>query len=106
MEMLLKTILNKCQKFKSFVYQNARFHESGVNTYIYIDVKPRKNGHPICSGCGRIAPGYDSLPKMWKFEFIPIWGIPVFFLYQMRRVDCTSCGVKVSGSLGPMGKTT
>jgi len=28
-------------------------------------------------------------------EVVPLWGIPVFFSYAMRRVDCLSCGVRV-----------
>jgi transposase len=30
-----------------------------------------------------------------RFEFIPLWGVLVFFLYQMRRVSCSQCGVVV-----------
>ena len=26
---------------------------------------------------------------------MPLWGIAVFFLYMMRRVDCATCGVRV-----------
>jgi hypothetical protein len=48
----------------------------------------------ICSGCHRPAPGYDNLPER-RFEFIPFWGLLVFFLYSMRRVQCRSCGVVV-----------
>ena len=94
--MLIKTILNDCHKFKSFVYQDARFSRNDDgSTCIHIPILPRKNGHLICSGCGRYASGYDSPLGVRKFEFIPFWGYPVFFLYQMRRVDCPSCGVKV-----------
>ena len=32
---------------------------------------------------------------MRHFEFVPLWGILVFFVYAMRRVDCDRCGVKV-----------
>ena len=30
-----------------------------------------------------------------RFEFIPLWGIAVYFVYAMRRVDCAQCGVTV-----------
>jgi transposase len=92
--MLIKTILNKCHKFKSFVYGNARFAENEGKTVIEIDVKPRKNSKTICSGCQKPARGYDSLEER-KFEFIPIWGFLVFFVYTMRRVQCPRCGVRV-----------
>ena len=42
----------------------------------------------------RLRPGYDRLPAR-RFEFVPLWGIAVFFVYAMRRVDCPGCGVKV-----------
>ena len=27
-----------------------------------------------------------------RFEFVPLWGLRVFFWYMMRRVDCAVCG--------------
>jgi len=30
-----------------------------------------------------------------RFEFVPLWGLRVFFLYMMRRVACPTCGVTV-----------
>ena len=30
-----------------------------------------------------------------RFEFVPLWGIAVYFVYAMRRVECPTCGVKV-----------
>ena len=39
-------------------------------------------------------PGYDRLPER-RFEFVPLWGIAVCFVYALRRVDCPSCGVTV-----------
>ena len=48
----------------------------------------------MCSVCGMSGPGYDTLPVR-RFEFVPLWGIAVFFLYAMRRVQCPGCGIKV-----------
>jgi transposase len=48
----------------------------------------------VCSGCGKRRPGYDQLPER-RFEFVPFWGIRVFFLYAMRRVNCSLCGIRV-----------
>ncbi len=83
--MQLKTILNHVERHKSFVYQEARFVEG--KTAIEIPIEPRANGRAICSGCGRRRPGYDRLPAR-RFEYVPLWQIPVFFVYAMRRVDC------------------
>ena len=52
------------------------------------------SSRPFCSGCGRRARPYDRLEER-RFEFVPIWGIVVFWAYRMRRVDCKRCGVTV-----------
>jgi transposase len=103
--MQLKTILNRVQKFKSFVYGNIVWLDSGEDPELLIEVVPRANGKPICSGCGRPGPGYDTLP-LRLFEFVPLWGIAVFFSYAMRRVDCPRCGVTVEAVPWADGKHT
>jgi len=92
--MQVKTILNQCHKFKSFVYDQVRFVDWNGEKHIEIDVLPRRNSKVICSCCERPAPLYDRLNKR-RFEFVPLWGYRVFLVYLMRRVDCTACGVKV-----------
>ena len=92
--MLLKTILNKVHKLKSFVYQDVKIGCYQGAEVLNVTVVPRKNGHALCSGCQRPAPGYDHLTER-RFEFVPFWGIRVFLLYRMRRVQCRTCGVKV-----------
>jgi transposase len=92
--MLLKTILNRIEHYKSFVYGKVRMLEEDGALAIEVEVECRANGRPICSGCGHPAPGYDRLAKR-RFEYVPLWGIAVFFCYAMRRVDCPQCGVKV-----------
>jgi transposase len=92
--MLLKTILNRVGPFKSFVYGKARWVEGAARPTIEVEIEARKNGRPICSGCGKAGPGYDRLlPR--RFEFVPLWGIAVLWVYTMRRVDCPTCGVTV-----------
>jgi transposase len=90
--MELVTILNHCHHFRGFVYQSTRFVRD-ENT-MEIAVRPRQGSAAVCSGCHQPAPGYDHLPER-RFEFIPFWGILVFFLYCMRRVNCPNCGVVV-----------
>ena len=90
--MLLKTILNNVERHKSFVYKTARWTAS--KSQIEILIEPRANGCAICSGCGLRVSSYDRLPER-RFEYVPLWQIPVYFVYAMRRVDCPRCGVKV-----------
>jgi transposase len=87
--MELITILNRCHRFRGFVYQQARF--SVDKKSIEVAVRPRKGSAALCSRCHLPAPGYDQLSER-RFEFIPLWGFFVFLLYTMRRVDCRRCG--------------
>jgi Transposase and inactivated derivatives len=103
--MQLKTILNRVQKFKSFVYGETRWAEINGETVLMVEIVPRSNSRPICSGCERAGPGYDTLEAR-EFEFVPLWGIAVFLVYVMRRVDCADCGVRVESIPWAEGKHT
>jgi len=92
--MQIKTILNRVQKFKSFVYGAVCWVEGASVPTLEVEIHPRLNSRPVCSGCGRKRPGYDRLPERC-FEFIPMWGNKVFFRYTPRRVECPTCGVRV-----------
>jgi transposase len=87
--MELITILNRCHRFRGFVYQQAHF--SADKKSIEVAVRPRKGSAAVCSRCHLPAPGYDQLAER-RFEFIPLWGFLVFLLYTMRRVNCRRCG--------------
>ena len=82
---MLARLLNACHHFPGFVYAAVRLLEA--TSIIEVDVRPRRGSKPHCSGCGRVAPGYDLLSTR-RFEFIPIWGYRVMLLYAMRRVQC------------------
>lgn len=92
--MQLKTILNHVEPYKSFVYGKAVLIEDKERFRLEVSLRPRKGSRPICSGCRRPGPGYDRLPER-RFEFVPLWQIPLFFVYAMRRVACPRCGVTV-----------
>lgn len=92
--MLVKTILNRIEKQRGFVYWAVRLQQAGGALELEVDILPRANSRPTCSGCKRRGPGYDTLPPR-RFEYVPLWGILVFFVYAMRRVDCPTCGVRV-----------
>ncbi|MFV0372267.1 MAG: ISL3 family transposase [Azonexus sp.] len=92
--MQLKTILNSVEKQSGFVYGEAKFVDVKGTKQLHVNLKPHARSRPVCSQCGCKGPVYDTL-KQRAFEFVPMWGIPVFFLYRMRRVKCGRCGVKV-----------
>jgi transposase len=104
--MQLKTILNRVQKFKSFVYGDIVWLDSETNNLaILVQILARAKSKPICSGCGKPGPGYDTLPPR-MFEFVPLWNIAVFLTYALRRVNCVRCGVKVERVPWADGKNT
>ncbi len=59
-----------------------------------MQVRPRARARAVCGKCGQRRPGYDTLEER-RFAFVPLWGMAVFLLYTMRRVECRRCGVTV-----------
>jgi transposase len=64
-----------------------------------VNLRPRAHTRPVCSGCKRARPGYDTLPAR-NFEFVPLWGIAVC------PANCKRCGVKVEAVPWATGKHT
>ena len=92
------------EPFKSFVYGKVRWVDEAARPTLEAEIHPRKNGRPICSGCGQPGPGYDRLPVR-RFQFVPLWGIAMYFVYARRRVDCPTCGVTVEHLPWARGKS-
>ena len=101
--MQLKVILNRVQPHKGFVYEGFEF-TGGKKPALKVTLRPDKRASPACSGCQQPGPGYDTLEPR-HFEFVPLWGICVFFIYAMRRVDCRRCGVTVEAVPWAEGKS-
>jgi len=101
--MLIKTLLNKVERFKSFIYGSSRLMTVDGFEALIIDIKPRKNSKPECPECGRSGKTYDTQPAR-LFEYVPIWAFRVFFRYAPRRVLCPACGVKVEAMPWGYGK--
>jgi transposase len=92
--MQIKTILNRIQKHRGFVYGRVQLEEQTSGLALTVAIAPHRRNRPRCAGCGQAAPVYDRLAPR-RFEFVPLWGLRVFFLYAMRRVACARCGVTV-----------
>ena len=101
--MLVQSILNHVQKFKSFVYGEVRLIRDSPQPILEVQVNERANSWALCSVCRQPASGYDRL-GVRRFEFIPVWGIKAFLLYAPRRVNCATCGVKVEHMPWALGK--
>lgn len=89
--MQLKTILNRLQRYPGFSYGRVTLVDGGA---IEVNVVADGRCRPRCSGCRVPCPGYDRR-GVRRFQFVPLWGLAVFFVYAPRRVDCSTCGVKV-----------
>lgn len=88
--MLIKTLLNRVQPVKGFVYDKVQLVPDPTQPdAIRLDVtmRPRRRSRGVCSGCGRRGPTYDTLAAR-SFNFVPLWGIAVLLIYAMRRIDC------------------
>ena len=92
--MLLKTILNSIEKFKSFVYGKSYIEGKGEHQQIIIEINPRKNSKGLCPACQKPSPGYDRQP-LRRFQHVPLWNIPVYFEYAPRRIYCKRHGIHV-----------
>lgn len=91
--MQVKTLLNRVEKYKGFVCEKVSLVD-GRDPRLLVCLRARRRSRPMCSGCERRGAHYDTL-KGREFQFVPLWGIAVVFLYAMRRVNCDRCGVKV-----------
>jgi transposase len=102
MHLALKTLLNRVERLRGFVYKSSRLI-AGKVPRIEIKLRARANSKGMCSHCQKPAPGYDRLPER-KFEFVPLWGIKTFLLYAPRRVKCHEHGVCVEHLSWALGK--
>jgi len=104
MQLQLQTILNFVHPIKRFVYTDVRFVKD-TGDRIEARVVPRKNSRARCCRCDRSGATYDHQLER-RFDFVPLWGLPVFLLYVPRRVDCRDCGVHVEAMPWAMGKSS
>jgi len=105
--MLIKTILKFVTDYKSFRFGQVSFQQKNTSDpHIVAVLHPRKNGKILCSECGCSCPIYDTARTARRFEFVPLWNIPIFFLYKMRRVTCLEHGIVVEQVPWSDGKHT
>lgn len=96
--------MNRIQRFAGFVYRDIRFAADHPDAPIEVRIEPHASIPARCSSCRKPCPGYDSLPER-RWRFVPLWAIPVFFLYVPRRVECSEHGVVVEHIPWSSGKS-
>jgi transposase len=96
--------LNLVQRFVGFVYQEVRMDcVPGKAPSIVITIEPHAGIPRRCSLCQKPAPGYDRL-RQRHWLFVPLWGIPTYFCYAPRRVECAEHGVIIEHIPWSVGK--
>jgi transposase len=89
-----KSILNKVQPVKGFVYESVRY-SSAVPDAIEAEMVPRQGFQARCSGCGRFCPCYNHANRRRLWLTPPLFKFTLVLMYTMRRVACATCGVVV-----------
>lgn len=98
--MLVESIIRKTLGLKRHCVKKVTEENGGVMVYLI----PDKRCKIVCSSCGRQGPGYDTLKERhWKH--VPLWGIPVTLVYSPRRVECSTCGIRVEEIPWTQGKS-
>jgi transposase len=101
--MLIKTLLNKVEKYKSFVYGKVHWETISGEEALVVEIRPRANADPECPKCRRRFGVYDTQPAR-LYEYVPLWGFKVFFHYSPRRADCPDHGALVEHAPWAQGK--
>jgi transposase len=92
--MHVESILRRLQPQPGFVYEQITWAGTRSHPALHVHVRARRGTRGVCSRCYQKRPGYDVLGSR-LFTFVPLWGISIYFVYAMRRVDCPRCGVTV-----------
>ena len=77
-----------------FVYRDVRLLGDEQPETIEVHVAAHASIRGRCSQCQQPAPGYDRLAER-RWQHVPLWGIPVWFVYAPRRIECAEHGVVV-----------
>lgn len=112
MHLALKTLLNRVEPLKGFVYESSRISTPAGGrrgsllvraARIEICLRAHQSTLGKCSQCLLPAPGYDRLAERC-FQFVPLWGMATWFVYAPRRLQCVRCGIHVEYLPWALGK--
>ena len=101
--MQVESIVNRIENYKGFVYEQVRWSSRAGRPCLQVEVRARRGSRGWCSGCGEPGATYDHARARW-YEYVPLWGFAVFWVYARRRVNCPRCGVKVEAVPWAIGK--
>lgn len=87
--MRITTLLRSLLGLEATRVLDVSFDESGL----VVDVAPAWR-RPRCSQCEKSCPGYDRDPDR-RWRHLDVAGMLLHLRYDIRRVKCPTCGVKV-----------
>jgi transposase len=93
-QLTVKRLLNLVQHFVGFVYRSVRLVQAGRAAKIEVHVEPHAQSRARCGYCQKPCPGYDHLQQR-RWGSVPLWAIPVEYVYTPRRVECPEHGIVV-----------
>ena len=100
-----KTILNRVTQFKSFVFEKVTWLEDATIPTIEVEILPSAE-RPSDRLRLRSNLSWRRHHARTTTIFVPLWGIAMSFVYQMRRVQCPGCGIKVERVPWAEGKSS
>jgi len=103
-QLTVKSLLRRVQELAGFVIQQTRL--IGAQRKMRIEVRlvadPRRKAR--CSRCEQACSCYDTQPER-RWDFVPLWNLPVELVYAPRRVDCPQDGVVIEHLPWSAGKS-
>jgi hypothetical protein len=103
MQLRVKTLLNRTHAIPGFTYSSVALEDALGPPELTVEIAAHRQRAAHCSGCGHAAPTYDHLPRR-EWRHVPLWGIPVRWVYAPRRVASDRCGVRVEAMPWNKGK--
>lgn len=103
-QLTIKSIFRRVQELAGFVIDKVCLSGEGDKQVIDIHLAPDPRRKLRCPVCQRVCPGYDRQEQR-DWQFVPLWGIPVWLHYRPRRLECQSHGVLVEDMHWNSGKS-
>ena len=81
------------QHFKGFVYESVRLVDNGEDKWqIEAEIRPRSGASRRARVAANGVPLTTPAQETRRFEFVPLWLIPLWFVYRIASGELPDCG--------------